>query len=80
MVALQRTLGDEFDQFQQSLGSLGKVSFVLGSELWKDKFGSLLLKVIYWRCGARLYGDNPCVQQPQSQTLSLMKPCQTVSC
>ena len=54
MVALQRTLGDEFDQFQQSLGSLGKVSFVLGSELWEDNFGSMLdlVNVIYWRCGS----------------------------
>ena len=40
-VALQETLGDEFEHFQ-SLGSFEKASFVLGSELWENKYGTML--------------------------------------
>ena len=42
-------LGDEFEHFQ-ALGSFEKASFVLGSELWENKYGSMLdacYRVIY---------------------------------
>ena len=66
LVALQGMLGDEFEHFQ-SLGSFEKVSFVLGSELWKNKCGSIHVKSYIldaWELKERLdyYGDNPSVQ------------------
>ena len=70
LVALQGELGDGF----QSLDSFGKASFVLGSELWEDKFESMLMLVkgyildIWELRKVRLYGDNPSVQQFQSQS------------
>ena len=41
LVALQEMLGDEFEHFQ-ALGSFKKASFVLGSELWEEQYGSML--------------------------------------
>ena len=42
LVGLQGKLGDDgFENFQ-SLDSFRKASFILGSELWEDRFGSLL--------------------------------------
>ena len=41
LVALRGMLGEEFEQFQ-SLGSFKKASFVLGSESWENKCGSML--------------------------------------
>ena len=62
-------LGGEFEHFQ-SLGSFEKASFVLGSELWENKCHSTLDRVSYSyiRCvGVRLYGDNPSIEQSQSE-------------
>ena len=62
-------LGDEFEDFQ-SLSSFKKV---LGSDLWKNKFGSILDLVksyildVWELRKVRLDGDNPSVQQSQSQ-------------
>ena len=42
LVALQGVLGDDGFEHFQSLDSFRKASFILGSELWEDKFGSLL--------------------------------------
>ena len=48
----------------------------MGSELWEDKFGSLLRLVkgfisdVWELRKGRLYGDNPSVQQTQSQIVS----------
>ena len=48
----------------------------MGSELWEDKFGSLLGLVkgfildVWELRKVRLYGDNPSVQQTQSQIAS----------
>ena len=55
----------------QSLDSSRKASFILGSELWEDKLGSLLgiVKESYIR-KVRLYSDNPSVQRTQSQIAS----------
>ena len=41
LVALQGKLGYWFEHFR-SLDSFRKVSFILGSEQWEDKFGVLL--------------------------------------
>ena len=57
----------------QSLGSFEKASFVLGSELWDNKCGSMLDLVksyildVWELRKVRLYGDNRSVQQSQSQ-------------
>ena len=53
LVALQETLGDEFEHFQ-ALGSFEKASFVLGSELWENKYGSMLdlVKSYILMCGS----------------------------
>ena len=54
LVALQGKLGgDGFEHFQ-SLDSFRKASSILGSELWEDKFGSLLVlvKVLFWMFGS----------------------------
>ena len=48
----------------------------MGSELWEDKFGSLLdldkgfILDVWELRNVRLYGDNPSVQQSQSQIAS----------
>ena len=68
LVALQGMLGDEFEQFQ-SLGSFEMASFVLGSELWENKCGSMLDLVksyildVWELRKVRLYGNNPSIQQ-----------------
>ena len=41
LVALQGMLGDQFEHFE-SLGGFEKASFVLGSESWENKCGSML--------------------------------------
>ena len=43
---------------------------MLGSEFWENKCGSMLdlVKIDVWELrNVRLYGDNPSVQQSQSQ-------------
>ena len=51
-------------------------SFVLGSELWENKCGSMLDLVksyildVWELRKVRLYGDNPSIQQSQSQIAS----------
>jgi hypothetical protein len=72
---LQELLGEGFDTFER-LDSAGKASFVLGSECWEGNFKVLLETVkayivdVWEIRKARLYGDNPDVQQSQSQCLS----------
>ena len=39
LLELQEKLGNEFERFD-SLDSLGKLTFILGSELWEDHFYS----------------------------------------
>ena len=69
-------LGDDGFEHFQLLDSFRKASFILGSELWEDKFGSLLGLVkgfildVWELRTVRLYGDNPSVQQTQSQIAS----------
>ena len=76
LVALQGKLGDDGFEHLQSLDSFRKASFIFGSELWEDKFGSLLGLVkgfildVWELRKVRLYGDNPSVQQTQSQIAS----------
>ena len=59
------------------LDSLRKASFILGSELWENKFGSLLglvkgFTLDVWELRkVRLYGDYPSIQQTQSQIASV---------
>ena len=66
---LQELLGDNYSSFD-SLNNLEKTSYVLGSELWEDDFGSSLnivkeFLVDVWEC--RKYGDNTCPgPQPNS--------------
>ena len=68
LVALQRKLGDDGFEHFQSRDSSRKASFILGSELWEDKLGSLLgiVKRSYIR-KVRLYTS---VQRTQSQIAS----------
>ena len=71
LLELQEKLGNEFEHFY-SLDSLGKSSFILGSELWKDHFDSLLALVedyiinISETHKLKLYGDDS--SQSQSST------------
>ena len=73
LVALQEKLGDDGFEHFQSLDSFRKASFILGSELWEDKFGSLLRLVkgfisdVWELRKVRLYDS---VQQTQSQIVS----------
>ena len=63
LLILQEKLENEFECFD-SLDSLGKSSFILGSELWEDHFDSLLALVkdyvvnIWEMCKLNLYGDD----------------------
>ena len=41
LLKLQENLGNGFQRFD-ALDSLGKSSFILGSELWEENFDSLL--------------------------------------
>ena len=56
-------------------------TFILGSELWEDNFGSLLSLVkgfildVWELRKVRLCGDNPRVQQTQSQIASGAAGC-----
>ena len=69
LLELQEKLGNGYERFD-SLDSLGKSSFILGSELWEDHFDSLLALVkdnvvnIWETCKLKLYGDD------SSQSLS----------
>ena len=74
MLELQEKLGNEFECFDP-LDSLGKSSFILGSELWEDHFDSLLALVkdyivnIWETHKVKLYGDDS--SQCQSSTEDL---------
>ena len=63
VLELQEKLGNEFEHFN-SLDSLGKLSFILGSELWEDRYDSLLALVkdyvvnIWEGHKFKLYGDD----------------------
>ena len=71
LLELQEKLGNEFECFN-SLDSLDKSIFILGSELWKDHFNSLLALVkdnivnIWETRKLKLYGDDS--SQSQSST------------
>ena len=72
MCKLQELLGDRFEHFE-GLDSFEKASFVLGSELWKDDFSSMLdlVKDYVWELRkARLYDDNLSVLQSQCRNSS----------
>ena len=76
LLELQEKLGNGFERFD-SLDSLGKLSFILGSELWEDHFDSLLALVkdyvinIWEMC--KLNGDD------SSQILSSTKDLEDVT-
>ena len=69
LLELQEKLGNGFDRFD-SLDSVGKSSFILGSEFWGNCFESLLASVkdyivnIWERCKLKLFGND------SSQSLS----------
>ena len=71
LLKLQEKLGNGFERFD-ALDSLGKSSFILGSELWEEHFDSLLPLVkdyvvdIWEARKIRLYGDDS--SQSQSST------------
>ena len=73
-----------FEHFQP-LDSFRKASFIMGSELWEDKIGSVLGLVkgfildVWELRKVRLYGDNPSVQQTQSQNASGVSQVEGVS-
>ena len=76
MLKLQEKLGNGFKRFD-ALDSLGKSSFILGSELWEEHFDSLLPLVkdyvvnIWEAWKIKLYGDDS--SQSQSSTGDLGK-------
>ena len=63
MLELQEKLGNDFERFD-SLDSLSKSSFILGSELWEGHFNLLLALVkdyvvnIWEARKLKLYGDD----------------------
>ena len=71
LLKLQEKLGNGFERFD-ALDSLGKSSFILGSELWEEHFDSLLSLVkdyvvdIWVARKIKLYGDDS--SQSQSST------------
>ena len=71
LLKLQEKLGNGFKRFD-ALDSLGKSSFILGSELWEEHFDSLLplvkeYVVDVWEVRKiKLYGDDS--SQSQSST------------
>ena len=71
LLKLQEKLGNGFERFD-ALDSLGKSSFILGSELWEEHFDSLLPLVkdyvvdIWEGRKIKLYGDDS--SQSQSST------------
>ena len=71
LLKLQEKLGNGFERFD-ALDSLGKSSFILGSELWEEHFDSLLplvkeYVVNVWEARKiKLYGDDS--SQSQSST------------
>ena len=73
---LQELLEDNYSSFD-SLNNLEKTSYVLGSELWEDDFGSLLstvkeFLVDVWEL--KLYGDHACPGlQPNSSGWILVR-------
>ena len=71
LLELQEKLGKGFECFDE-LDSLGKSSFISGTELWKDHFDSLVKDYIVkmWETqNLKLYGDNS--SQSQSSNLHL---------
>ena len=70
MLKLEELLGDRYADFEV-LNSVEKTSYVLGSELWEQNFKSLLslvkeFIVNVWK--QKLYGDDSCTNQLQSQS------------
>ena len=71
LLELQEKLGNEFEPFD-SLDSLGKWSFISGSELWENHFDLLLALLtdyvvnIWEACKLKFYGDDS--SQSQSST------------
>ena len=71
LLKLQEKLGNGFERFD-ALDSVGKSSFILGSELWEEHFDSLLplvkeYVVDVWEARKiKLYGDDS--SQSQSST------------
>ena len=69
LLKLQEKLGNRFEHFD-ALDSLGKSSFILGSELWEEHFDSLLplvkeYVVDVWEARKiKLYGDDSFSPQP----------------
>ena len=72
MIKLRSTLGEAFKDFE-ALDNIERASFVLGCELWKENFDSMLALVKeyiidLWEVRKiKLYGE-PCSTQPQSQS------------
>ena len=70
VLKLEELLGDRYADFE-ALNSVEKTSYVLGSELWKQNFISLLKEFIVnvWEVKKqKLYGDDSCPNQLQSQS------------
>ena len=72
MLELRRELGDRFEHFQ-SLDSLEKSSYVLGSEAWEEYSSGLLGLIkdfvlsVWEERKVRLYGEHANVHQSHSQ-------------
>ena len=70
LLKLKASLGGSYARFE-AMRSLDKSSFVLGNELWKEHFESLLALVkayiidIWEERKSKLYGDVECAQQPR---------------
>ena len=73
LLKLEELLGDRYADFE-TLNSVEKTSYVLGSELWEQNFKSLLrlvkeFIVNVWEVRKqKLYGDDSCPNQLQSQS------------
>ena len=74
LLKLQEKLGNGFERFD-ALDSLGKSSFILGSELWEEHFDSLLplvkdYVVNIWEARKfKLYGDDSSQSQSSAGDL-----------
>ena len=67
LLKLEELLGDRYADFE-ALNSVEKTSYVLGSELWEQNFKSLVKENV-WEVGKqKLYGDDSCPNQLQSQS------------
>ena len=75
LLRLGEVMGDKFEHFE-SLDSFNKSSFVLGSDAWEEYSSSLLSMIkqfvldVWELRKVRLYGVNPNIQQPHSQSAS----------